>query len=212
MNWAAWVQKSGGRWGRRADTPRRSWSRMISSMVSLIACFSLPEHTPSSSGRAQKEGDYPRQTSLQDGVVGVPLVGNEHVARGVGNHQRWPGVQGHRLGRYPAGPEHRLLTRTYLHRVAEVGPVDITDTNDCRVPNVHRRTVSGREPGSDLHRSHNLLVSDGAHAHHHGAGKDSGRGGLNAGNVHGYVAAHFLVPQWYPGVGHGRLEREAAPQ
>src|SRR5262249_39934583 len=72
---------------------------------------------------------------------GVAQVSDEHVARLVRDQQRRPGLRRHRLRRHAARPEHRHLTGSDLHRIAEVGLIQVADTDGGRVAEMDRRAV-----------------------------------------------------------------------
>ena len=137
------------------------------------------------------------------------MIGDEHPARGMGNHQRRFAVKRYRLGCNPAGPKHWLFPGPHLDRVTEVGVAQVQNADGRRVPDVNRRAVGGGKAGGDLHRADDLLPFDRPHADHHGPGKDTCGNSGHVGDVHGHVGAIVLVAQPNPRVDHGRLEGEA---
>ena len=90
-------------------------------------------------------------------IGAVRHIGNEHVARGVGDRERHARRRHRRLGRHTAGPEHRDFAGLDAHGIAEIGSTQVLDAQQRGLSDMHRSAVDRRiTPGDATGLGHTI--------------------------------------------------------
>ncbi|MNF99550.1 hypothetical protein D3C84_824530 [compost metagenome] len=116
----------------------------------------------------------------------------------------------HRLRGNATGPEQRNLVGMHRHRVAVVRSGKVSDADQRRIPDMHRRTVGHGEARGNFDGTHGVGRFHRAHGHHRLARQASRRMSIDGGAVHGDVAAEFDMPQTDAGIQQRLFEGEGA--
>ena len=101
-----------------------------------------------------QQGDIPATRAGSDLVGRVPDVGDQHVARRVGDRERRPRLHHRRLRRHPARPEHRHVAGPEVDRVAEVGRRQVGDPSAAGSPTCTGAPCTARETRGHRRRGH----------------------------------------------------------
>src|SRR6266850_6570088 len=192
---------------------RYSSARMRALMSRVISSPSSTESARSPQGRNRGSDQIVtgRERSERRERV-VRQVGDEHVPRAVGDHERRLRGQRHRLRRHPAGPEYRHLARANAHRITPVGLVDVSDAEGRRVADVHGGAVGAGEARRGGHRLRDEAGRDRPHRDDHGPVELAGGPARHRGLPHRHVLALVDVTHRDARVEQGPLEGERAAE
>src|SRR5262249_53388615 len=113
------------------------------------------------------------QQALQHRQGAITPVGDEHVARRMGERQGGFRLHDHRLRRDPTGPKYWDLPWRYGDRIAEVRPLYVMNAESHRVAHMDRRTVDRGETTGNLHGAYDIVRGQRPHTDDHRAVKDA---------------------------------------
>ena len=138
-------------------------------------------------------------------------AGDEHVSRGVRDHDLGRRLRGDRLRRHPAGPEHRQLSLPDLDRIPVVGIFQVPNPQRLRLADVDGRSVYLRHSRRHRGRQRDKAGRYRTHGDDERTGELAGGGARHVGAVHGHVGAFLDVAQRHARRKQRVFERETAP-
>src|SRR5262249_2735447 len=150
--------------------------------------------------------------ALQHCQGAITPVGNEHVARSMGERQGGFRLHDHRLRCDPTGPKHWDLPWRYRDCIAEVRPLYVMNAESRRVAHMDRRTVDCGEATGDLHGAYDIVRGQRPHTDDHRTVKDASGFAGAIGNEHRHVDAQLDVSYVNAGIHEGVFKAKTTPQ
>ena len=136
-----------------------------------------------------------REKHLEDSHVLVWDIGDEHVAGGVGDHQRWLRIHGHHLRCDAASPEDRDFICSDFRLPAKIRFVHVDNSKLVRIAHMDRCSTNRRESRADLIRPYKLIQPDRSHTRNHRPIEYSGRLAGLIGEIDRHDLSKFDMPQ-----------------